>query len=54
MDNIDNKVMFGVAYPLCDDIPNMIHGRPLEARFLRVSVDGTIKLDTLLLVPVIY
>lgn len=52
VDSIDNKVAFGVAFPRDDIMSNMIHGRPLESGCLRVMVDGAIKPDALLPVPI--
>lgn len=53
VDSIDNKVAFGVAFPDDGDISKQIHGKPMPAGCLRVSVDGWIKEEALIPVPVI-
>lgn len=51
MDNIDNKVAFGVVFD-DDNMCKKVHGLPLERGFVRVSVDGIIKPDALVPVPI--
>ena len=47
MDSIDNKVAFGVAFQEGDEM------RPLQPGFVRVAVDGSIKDDALVPVPIV-
>lgn len=53
MDNIDNKVAFGVVFDEEDGLSTSVHGVPLQPGFVRVSVDGSIQDDALVPVPVI-
>lgn len=53
VDNIENKVAFGVAYEEGGEMSTTIHGVPLKAGFIRVGVDGSIKGDALVPVPVV-
>lgn len=50
--SLDNKVAFGVVFPLEDGLTSKIHGRDMPPGCLRVSVDGIINPDALLPVPV--
>ncbi|KAL8132165.1 hypothetical protein AgCh_007888 [Apium graveolens] len=52
VDSIDNKVSYSVAFPHEEVMSNKIHGRPMQPGCLRVSVDGSIKPDALLPVPI--
>ncbi|XP_063940205.1 uncharacterized protein LOC135152587 [Daucus carota subsp. sativus] len=53
VDNIDNKVAFGVVFDEEDGLSTSVHGVPLQPGFVRVSVDGSIQDDALVPVPVI-
>lgn len=52
MGSVDNKVAFGMAFE-GEDMNNNIHGKPMQAGCLRVSVDGSIDGDALVPVPVL-
>lgn len=52
MDSRANKVAFGMAFPEEGDMSKIIHGKPMPAGCLRVSVDGWIKPDALIPYPV--
>lgn len=51
MDNLDNKVAFGMVVD-DGDMDALVHGLPLKPGFLRVSVDGIMKPDALVPVPI--
>lgn len=51
MDNIENKVAFGMVF--CEEgMSTSVHGVPLLPGYARVQVDGIIKEDALVPVPV--
>lgn len=52
MESIENKVAFGMVFSFEGELSQKIHGRPLPVDCLRVSVDGCIKPEALLPVPV--
>lgn len=52
MDSIDNKVAYTVVFPHEEEMSDTIHERPMQPGCLRVSVDGSIKTDALLQVPI--
>lgn len=52
VDNIENKVAFGVVFDEGDGKSKSVHGVPLQPGCLRVSVDGSIKPDALVPVPI--
>lgn len=52
MDNIDSKMAFGIVFPRDGDLKKIIHGNTIPPGCLRISVDGNIKADALLPVPV--
>lgn len=52
MDNIENKVAFGVVFDE-GDMGTLVHGVPLKQGCLRVSIDGCIRPDALVPVPVV-
>lgn len=51
MDSIDNVVAFGLVYE-DEELNNSVHGAPMQAGCIRVSVDGIINGDALVPVPV--
>ncbi|XP_074374273.1 uncharacterized protein LOC141714667 [Apium graveolens] len=53
VENIDNKVAFGVVFDDGDGMSRSVHGVPLEPGFVRVGVDGSIQDDALVPVPVV-
>lgn len=52
VNNLDNKVAFGVALPPHGNFDEKIHGKPMPPGCLRVSVEGFIKEDARIPVPV--
>lgn len=52
MDHIDNKVAFGFAFSR-DGFCDFIHGKAMPPGCLRVSVDGFIREEALVPVPVV-
>ncbi|XP_074351636.1 uncharacterized protein LOC141690763 [Apium graveolens] len=52
VDSIDNKVAFGMVF-LNGDMSKSVHGVPLQLEYVRVSLDGAIKEDALVLVPIL-
>lgn len=52
MESIENKVAFGMAFPPDHEMSLKLHGSPLPAGCLRVSVDGSINAAALLPVPI--
>ncbi|KAL8094210.1 hypothetical protein AgCh_035913 [Apium graveolens] len=53
VESIDNKVAFGVVFDDRDGMSRAVHGVPLEPRFVRVGVDGSIQDDALVPVPMV-
>ncbi|KAL1823706.1 hypothetical protein ACET3Z_010484 [Daucus carota] len=53
VDSIDNKVAFGVAFEEGDEMSVSVHGVPLQPGFVRVAVDGSIKDDAQVPVPIV-
>lgn len=53
MGSIDNKVAFGVAFDEGDGMGTAVHGVPLKPGFIRVGVDGSIKDEALVPVPIV-
>lgn len=53
VDHIHNKVAFGVAFPREGNFCDLIHGKDMPLGCLRVSVDGFIKEEALVPVPVV-
>ena len=53
MDSIDNKVAFGTVFDKGENISRVVHGVPMPPGCLRVSVDGYIKPEALVPMPVI-
>ncbi|KAL8088632.1 hypothetical protein AgCh_038419 [Apium graveolens] len=51
VDVIENKVPFGMVFSE-DGMSTLVHGVPLEPGYARVQVDGTIKKDALVSVPI--
>lgn len=51
VDNIKNKVAFGLIFDE-EDMNNSIHGMPLQPGCARVSVDGPIRGDALVPIPI--
>lgn len=53
MDTVDNKVAFGMVFCEGDNMSNSVHGVPLQAGYVRVSLDGMIKPDAVVPVPIV-
>ncbi|KAL8123712.1 hypothetical protein AgCh_011634 [Apium graveolens] len=51
VDNIENVVVFGMVFPQ-DGMSSSVHGVPLQPGYVRVQVDGIIKEDALVQVPI--
>lgn len=53
MDSRENKVAFGMAFPDERDINKKIHGSPMPAGCLLVSVNGWINGEAMIPVPIL-
>lgn len=52
VDNVQNKVAFGAVFPPHGQFGEKIHGKIMPPGCLRVSVEGYIKEDALIPIPV--
>lgn len=52
VESLENKVAFGMVFPSDGEMSNKIHGKPMPPGCVRVSVDGCLKPDALIPVPV--